>query len=617
MSHINTANESRPYAVTRRAVVAGLCSVVAGLGLAGAAGCSASSSPLGVFEDLMDDARALASTMSSMVDALGTGDFDQAARLAGDFSEQAAALSETLSGGVWKLAAMLPSYGSDVAAVRTLVAALAELSANALVPLTGALASNPPTALFVAQDGGVWVDLASLRALSDALLAAVPHVRAFAEELDGIGELHVDQLADTVESARLAFDQYGGLLDTVEQVVLLLPALLGADGAARTYLLVAQGNSEIRSTGGFPGAIVLIEVLDGSVRLGERLGVSALMPWVANDPLPIDDEERVLFGDRVSYIPGDMGFIPHLPRVAQLWSQCCERSGVPIDGVLTVDPVLLQSLLGLCGSVAMSDGSILDGSSAACLLLRDVYMTYGDNGSMHDAYFSEAVAGATDVLAEALASGTADLGSVAQVLSDGARTRRLGAWFARPEEQEALRALDCGITNELCLDPATPTAGVFFANDTWGKIDWWLDAELHVWEPTADGTVALELRLANTISYDEVAVAPSYVLGRNWERREPGDMMTQLFLYAPAGGSLQIEDPGYGDLSGYVPAFSFDEHMGLEVAHVMLHLLPGESLTVRWQVACVSQAASSDERPAVDLALDVTPTCQGVRIVRG
>ena len=84
-------------------------------------------------------------------------------------------------------------------------------------------------------------------------------------------------------------------------------------------------------------------------------------------PLYITDEERLLFGDGISYATDTFGHNPDFPRAAELWAQANEQvNGFPIDGVLALDPVFLQTMLGLTGSsVAMSDGSYIDGSNAA------------------------------------------------------------------------------------------------------------------------------------------------------------------------------------------------------------------------------------------------------------
>ena len=45
-----------------------------------------------------------------------------------------------------------------------------------------------------------------------------------------------------------------------------------------------------------------------------------------------------------------------------------------VDGVLSVDPVFLQQLLKVTGSVTLTDGTVLTGDNAAQILLNQTYI---------------------------------------------------------------------------------------------------------------------------------------------------------------------------------------------------------------------------------------------------
>ena len=102
-------------------------------------------------------------------------------------------------------------------------------------------------------------------------------------------------------------------------------------------------------------------------------------------PLPITDEEANLFTtgwgltgfNTLGYTMGDVTMTPDYPRAAQLASDMQKAIvGDDIDGVFAVDPVFLQYMLGIVGSTQLPDGTVVDGSNAAKVLLHDIYWNY-------------------------------------------------------------------------------------------------------------------------------------------------------------------------------------------------------------------------------------------------
>ena len=76
------------------------------------------------------------------------------------------------------------------------------------------------------------------------------------------------------------------------------------------------------------------------------------------------------------------------------------NSGTTVDGVLTVDPVVLSYLLQATGPVSLPTGDTLTAENAVPLLLNEVYFRY-EKPADQDAFF----AGAAGAVFQALADG--------------------------------------------------------------------------------------------------------------------------------------------------------------------------------------------------------------------
>ena len=63
-----------------------------------------------------------------------------------------------------------------------------------------------------------------------------------------------------------------------EDYLPLLKAFLGG-GSDRTYLLAAQNSTEIRASGGFPGSIGTITIVDGVLTIGDFNSVYDVLPY--------------------------------------------------------------------------------------------------------------------------------------------------------------------------------------------------------------------------------------------------------------------------------------------------------------------------------------------------
>jgi hypothetical protein len=394
-----------------------------------------------------------------------------------------------------------------------------------------------------------------------------------------------------------------GKLGKLTDLLALVPDLLGADGQQRNYVIVAQNNVEIRSTGGFAGAWCPVHAVNGSVSLGDVTDVYGVIPTNSDVMLDITDEEFNLFGGSISYIPGNDGLDPDFPRVCDLWSQFWSiYQYETLDGVIALDPVLFQSTVGLSGGVTLEDGTAIDGTNTVRTLLHDVYWNYMDYPDLMNEYFAMAAGAAAHGIVDNL--GNMDLADLFTAVNNAIDDGHLFLWLADADGQAVLSELNC--TGELTYDETEPVLGVYLSNCSYSKIEWWLDESLVVGNPVtnADGslTYPVSLELTNTVTWDEInaANANAYIYGSSDLKYSIDDMVDWLFLYAPAGGYIDgIQTQGAVELTE-------GTHNGLQVYFGLAHMLIDQPVSVTFQVTVSPRAAK-------ELAVRKTPTVQDYR----
>lgn len=544
--------------------------------------------------------RSQAQELVAQADDLGGqiqgGDLDAARATARDMAGKAAAMHDDTNAPWWLLGSALPVVGQDIASVRTLAAAADTLVSDALVPLVDSLAEHPLSGLIDPETNAI--DVAGVTELAGVLAQSAPSIHEIAVAVEELPPARIQQLEGPLERARALFAQLDGIVGGAAAIADRLPYLLGADGT-RTYLVIAQNNAEIRATGGFAGAWGTLSITDGHLDLG---GFRALRGdvWPSPEQRPqITDEERALFGDAINTAPDNANMTPDFLRASELmrhfWAYIGEGE---VQGVIALDPVLLQQILARVGGVTAADGTVVDGSNAARVLMSDTYARLG--AEAQDDFFADVAELAFDRLVD----GLGDLGitGVATLVNDCASSGRMLVWFEDPQAQSAVEAL--GMDGGLELDPAQqPVLGVYVNDDTWGKMCWYMELETEVSEPmvNADGSRAYQVTttITNHMTSEEAASLPSYVTGTSPASRNPGDLVTHVLLLAPAGGSVtnvicsspQVDGAHGGTLSG------------LEAWTALVNTNLGQETTVTYTVITAPGAPEG-------LVVRQTPTAQ-------
>lgn len=548
------------------------------------------------------EAKEAVEIVGGLKDKVASGDFSTLPDDAKKIDELCNSMKAETSSPLWTAASFIPVYGGDINAARTMIDALSDVSSNALVPMADNFSQATPGKLF--QDG--MINVSALQAVADSLSSSSKVFKSANEKIQGIGDTHISQVTELVDKAKDGFATLNGAVDAAEKVAPVLPQMLGANGQTRHYLVLAMSNVEIRACGGFPGSRGVMSVTDGKLELGDFVKVDMMKEPLS--PLPITDEEANLFTtgwgltgfNTLGYTMGDVTMTPDYPRAAQLASDMQKAIvGDDIDGVFAVDPVFLQYMLGVVGGTQLPDGTVVDGSNAAKVLLHDIYWNYPVEEQ--DAIFAAVAGSAFNKIVDEL--GSSDITKIAAAIEKGASEGRILMYSRNDDEEKAAKAL--GISGALQTDTSeAPILGVYANNYSYSKMDWFLDKRVTIDSSVenADGstTYRVTTSLKNTMTPQEKAEMPGYFQGHNGISQDIDDEVLRLYLYAPAGGSISdIKTSGSGSIE-----MNEATHDGLKVAWGGVHMLLGQDIKVEYTVT------TSKDSGHKELKVRTTPTAQ-------
>ena len=529
---------------------------------------------------LKAQANTVMTSVSGIKDQIVGGDYAGAAAAAKKIDDTASAMQSEMDGPLWGLASALPVVGPDIQNVRTVVTTLKDASSNALMPLTSALEANPPSALITSEGA---IDVAALGLLLDSLQQAAPVMQRCTDSLSNMTPMNIEQLEAVMGPAR---EKIVGINDTFQQANAFAPlvgTLLGVDGE-RTYLIAAQNSAEIRSSGGFPGSMGTLKINNGAISLDDFATVYDMLTDTTPSSVQFTEAEVALFGNWMT-VPRDAGFDPDFPTVANIWATSyTARTGNSVDGVIGITPCVVQKILAITGPIKLSNGTELNGQNATKVLQHDLYWKYlsgtptESGNQICDALFAEAADLSFKNLIGNMNSET--LMKFATLMMECMQSRETMLWLTNETDQVTIQEI--GWSGSLDTTPETPAVGVFFNLWIGSKLGWYLDLNNEILGKTAnaDGTVSYEVKTAftNTATQQEVYDGGPYIMGK-LDGFQSGDMIPQIYLYAPAGGTITNLVASDGS------ALSSTTQDGLE-AYLWFRpsLLPSKSITLTYTV---------------------------------
>ncbi len=554
------------------------------------------------YKDITARVPALTEQAHALVDAVKEADGDTLRNTAAGIATEVNDIHNKLEGTPWQIASFIPILGQDVRSVRTVVDQADNLCQYALIPVCNDLGNIKLGNLL--ENGAINVDL--FTSLANTLSQVAPVVQQSADIIDGLPDPSLSQLAEPMKKVKDLIGTANTAVTKLNEMAPYLPQMLGANGEVRNYLIIAQSNAELRSTGGFPGSAGVMTVANGSITLG---GFSSFadMNWYDTPGFGVTEEELTIFGDgagndnRIGRIPADTNIIPDFSRASQIISAMwTDQHGGTIDGVVAIDPVFLQSMLALTGGFNTSSGVTVDGSNAAAMLLHDAYNTFST--SNQDLFFAEVAGTAFSQLTSSL--GNIDFTQFINTITSGIENHRLQVWMANPDEEALMAEIGCDGT--IPTDPSAPELGVYVSDDTYSKIAWFLSLHTTINSSVknADGTTTYNVTttLTNNLDPNDAYNQVDYIVGSNPNKRNRSDMVDKVYLFAPAGGNISDVT-----VDGYAPAeFPLKEgtYNGNQVWYVTIQTSGLETSTLTYNVTTAANAA--------DLTVRQTPTAQEV-----
>ncbi|MEV8239984.1 DUF4012 domain-containing protein [Microbacterium testaceum] len=455
------------------------------------------------------------------------------ARLAADAREA----RDLTSDPAWKLAEAVPWVGPQLNALRTVAASSDQLLGESLLPLSVA-AKDVSIDSFKLVNGHI--DTSALSSLAAPASSAAVEATSAAQAVDDINRRPLLGVVDSaVSRAGKLFSQAAGAIDGLSRTSQLLPKMLGQD-APRNYLLVVQNNAEWRSLGGITGTAVLIHTDKGAVSLADTQSATGLVRELAEPIVPLSDDITQIYGTRPARYFHNLTQIPDFtvdgPIAREMYRS---RTGVEVDGVLAVDPVVLSYLLKAIGPVELPTGDSLTDSNAVQLLMNEVYRRYADPAAQ-DAVF----AGAASAVFQGLISGRGSTDALLVALGRASEERRLLVWSAAPDEQAVLDGTS--LAGQLPVtDTRTARFGVYFNDGTGSKMSYYIKPDVTVMSDICQSVSAphqtqltLNLTLTSDAPADAAASLPEYITGGGSFGTAPGNTKTIINIYLPEGFAL-------------------------------------------------------------------------------
>lgn len=442
--------------------------------------------------------------------------------------QKSARAASLTSDPAWRAAEVIPGVGANLVAFRETAAAIDEIVSDALPSLV-AVADTLDADSLTLRDGGLPID--ELRAAQPDVSRAQLVVSAANDRLDAVQtDGVIDQIGQAVAQVRDLARDADQLLTGLDTAARLLPPMLGGDGA-RDYLLLFQNNAELRASGGIPGATAIITAESGDIALGAQANSSDFRA-PNNEPIvELTGQEEALFGDQLGRFVQNVSQTPDFVRtgqIAQAWWQ--QVGGVEVDGVVSLDPVVLSYLLQATGPVTLADGSEINAENAVARLLNETYLDIEDS-RLQDAFFAEAAA---SIFSQVTAF-DGDAGAMLDALVRGVEERRILVWSAdEAEEQLLVETPLAGLMPQ--SDGERSGFGVFLNDGTAAKMSYYLDAVFRASSTVCRNDGRPEFTVGATLTSNapaDAASLPDYITGAGVAGVPLGNVRTLVQMVLP------------------------------------------------------------------------------------
>jgi hypothetical protein len=239
--------------------------------------------------------------------------------------------------------------------------------------------------------------------------------------------------------------------------------------------------------------------------------------------------------------------------------------GVHVDGVIGLDVVALQGILGLTGPVSVTGiPEPVTSQNAANVLLNQLYVGLPPNSSQGPRH--EELSEVTSAAVHQLQASNVDLVALARVLASEVAGRHLLLWDENPSYERTIR--EVGASGAVDTDDPTRTFHIDVENATATKLDYFVDVSIsdtvHL---DTDGivTVVSEVTMTN---HAPAGQPPSFQLGPdNINSHVAGEYVGRVIVWGPRGSTQR----------------GSHSESGLRATEQDIPVMPGKSFTAQFE----------------------------------
>lgn len=376
--------------------------------------------------------------------------------------------------------------------------------------------------------------------IHERLQIASVELASLADALGGV-DLGPDRgLVGQLRDGRAELDgEFGELRDVVDGGARLLASFSELLAGPEDTLLLIANNAEMRAGSGMILTTGVLRSADGKIELTDLASSFRKNLEIGEVELTSTYEEHFEFLTPEAEWR-NLGVTPRFPETAESALRMWEAAtGERLDGVMLVDPFMLEALLQGTGPISVGD-TVVDADNVIAYLLHDQYANLDvsfTNSERRGQEREVAAAVLTQLLDRDL-----DLVKLVPALLDAADRRHMMLWSPDASRQRAWS--DAGVDGELVANSLMVSS----SNRSPSKLDYFIEIRAGLTTEVVDGVREVELMIAldNTVDPE---VEHVYVAGPvDGSSAAPGEYIALVTLSLP-GNAMRGRFDGVDDLT--------------------------------------------------------------------
>lgn len=437
--------------------------------------------------------------------------------------------------GLWNMFAAFPGLGVNIQSVQGITDVVNNL-VDETAPQYATIAAKILDSKLIGSNGAI--NAKPIMSQYKNIMKANKSLNKQVTAYNKIPQPNIGKVAGLYNMGKNVLNKVDQLASEYTSYIPSIPLFLGSEHAQR-YVICAMTPSEMRMGGGLVGAIGTVALNKGKIEIGEfksnasyvkygsgEQGIDDTRIFSENGGLPLSYDIR----DTSNYIDTSLA----ASAVRTIYDRTPWGKDKPINGVVFMDPVVIQELVKITGDVTMPDGRVLNGNNTAEFLLNTVYKDY--DPSQTDAYFSSVANACIERLMK-----KPDLGQLmkfAKSLPSLAKQRHIAIFSFNTSVENIIDKL--GLTGHSPQATIDPKIGVYFTEQNPSKMGWYIkrtaDVKRISCNDSGSQTYRVTYTIKNTLPQNEVNKLPTYISGvvPNME----GISYERILFFPPRGGNM-------------------------------------------------------------------------------